>query len=409
MQQDTNVIRSMVRGIYALQQLRIQMGNRITVNFKAKLGLTQDGMSEAELEAVQKSVLDRLRVSYNRITDGIVEEGDAGKLPSLKKFVGDEVISSYAELVLVKQYMGMLLNEEEQFKLLKKVLAGIPIYDQFLEPIKGVGPALAGIIISEIDISRSKYASSVWKYCGLDVITVGKYTDEEGKEHKVHPSEIDKHFELMGDQAPMLYKNKYPVVMTTEGRSRKEQSLVTRSYVTKDGAQAERRSITYNPFLKTKMIGVLGTALLRGVTTLVDGEKMGSAKRQKLAKELGYKAPSTAKDAVATDDEVGGSFDDFLRSKGHTIVRECNEYAQSYYDYRNRLNNMRQHDEKSESHKHAMSVRYMVKRFLAKLYSVWRPLEGLHAYPEYAEGVLGYTHGVDPSAEAKRGPEAKAA
>lgn len=403
MQQDSNVIRSMVRGIYALQQLRIQMGNRITVNFKAKLGLTQDGMSEAELEAAQKTVLDRLRISYNRITDGIVEEGDAGKLPSVKKFVGDEVISSYAELVLVKQYMGMLLNEEEQFKLLKKVLTGIPIYDQFLEPIKGVGPALAGIIISEIDISRSKYASSIWKYAGLDVITVGKYTDEEGKEHKVHPSEIDKHFELMGDEAPMLYKNKYPVVMATEGRSRKEQSLVTRTYTNREGKEAERRSITYNPFLKTKMIGVLGTALLRGVTTLVNGEKMGSAKRQKLAKELGY---STKTDVA--DGEEGG-FDDFLRNKGYTVVRECNEYAQAYYDYRNRLNNMRVHDEKSESHKHAMSIRFMVKRFLAKLYSVWRPLEGLYAYPEYAEGVLGYTHGVDPSAQAQQRPGAQAA
>ena len=32
-------IKTMVRGAYDLQKLRIQIGNRVTMNFKAKLGI----------------------------------------------------------------------------------------------------------------------------------------------------------------------------------------------------------------------------------------------------------------------------------------------------------------------------------------------------------------------------------
>lgn len=388
---DNNIIRSMVRGVYALQLLRVQTGNRITVNFKSKLGQTQDGMSESELEAVQKTILETLRLSYDRITDGIVEEGVVGKFPSMKKFEGDEVISTYAELVLIEQYMDLLRNENNQFKLLNKILKDIPIYDTFLKDIKGIGPAMAGIIISEIDITRSKYASSLWKYAGLDVISIGRYTDAAGKEHTVHPREIDAHFERYGDQVQMLAENKYPVIMDTQGRSRKDVSLVNREYTNKDGQQAERKSITYNPFLKTKLIGVLGSSFLRGVVTYVDGNKLGAARRLKMAKDLGYK-PS------AKGEEDDGGVDLFLRSKGHTVVREASPYAQAYYDYRNRLDNDTRHDSKSDGHKHAMAVRYMVKRFLADLYQAWRPLEGLVAYDDYATAKLGLTHGIDQKA-----------
>ena len=36
---DNTTIRAMVRGMYDIQKLRIQCGNRVTGNFKAKLGL----------------------------------------------------------------------------------------------------------------------------------------------------------------------------------------------------------------------------------------------------------------------------------------------------------------------------------------------------------------------------------
>ena len=36
---------------------------------------------------------------------------------------------------------------------------------------------------------------------------------------------------------------------------------------------------------------------------------------------------------------------------------------------------------KTKGHRHNAAIRYMVKRFLADLYNVWRKLEGLEIHP----------------------------
>lgn len=388
---DNNLIRSMVRGSYDMQQLRIQMGNRITANFKTKLGITPDGMSENELEKAEKKVLDTLRDSYRRITDGIIAEGEesvTGKLPSQKKFKGDEIISTYTELVLVDQYMTLLRDEEKQFSNLGKIMVGIPIYDTFLSQIQGIGPAMAGIIISEIDITKAEYSSSLWKYAGLDVVTYGKYTDDKGKEHTLTAWEIEAYFNRKGESGEMLAEGKYPVTYHDAGRSRRDFCLVDRVYTTKEGDEATKKSITYNPFLKTKLIGVLGSSLLRsGKNATVDGKRLGGVKRLELAKEKGF--VKNKESSASTDDQVT----DFLRMLGHEVKVEMSPYAEVYYNYKNRLSNDPRHKEKSEGHRHNMAVRYMVKRFLVNLYAAWRPLEGLIAAEEYSVAKLGLVHG----------------
>lgn len=39
-----------------------------------------------------------------------------------------------------------------------------------------------------------------------------------------------------------------------------------RPYIDKDGKEQMKKSLTYNPFLKTKLVGVLGSAFLRAET-----------------------------------------------------------------------------------------------------------------------------------------------
>lgn len=295
-------IRIMVRGTYDLQKLRCQMGNRLVGNFKVKIGV-EPGTKEEDLSDREKaSLLKQLHAEYNRITDGIVKLG----VP------GDGIISTEAEFVLVGQYVSLLKQEEDQFKNLSKQIQGILIWDKYLKAVKGVGPQMAGVLISEIDITRAKYASSLWKYAGLDVVMV----PHNGS-------------------------------MVGEGRSRRADHLVTVKYKNKDGEDTERKSITFNPFLKTKLIGVLG-----------------------------------------------GSF---LKTKG--------EYSDIYYDYRTRLENHAVYgianDEQRiaefkangkkyspKAHRHNMAVRYMIKCFLADLYEAWRPLEGLPVHNPYAEAKL---------------------
>lgn len=388
--QDNNIIRTMIRGVYDLQQIRIQMGNRITTNFKARLGLTQDGMSERELEKQEKGILDMLRLDYRRLTDGIVTEGEEAinaKLPTPKRFKSGEVISTWTELVLVDQYMTLLKDEETNFRRIGKVLEDIPIFQSFLKEVDGVGPAIAGIIISEIDIHKAEYPSSLWAYAGLDAVTVGVYMDENNKEFTVAPYQIDAYYLENDVNKPMLMHGRYEVTFKSVGRSRKDFCLVDREYINKEGNVATRKSITYNPFLKTKLIGVLGTSFLRSGTSTVDGKKTGGAKRKEMAEKIGF---VLNKELEADEAEQVIAF---LRTRGYDVVVEPCKYAKVYYSYKARLENDPRHTSKSPGHRHNMALRYAVKQFLAALYVEWRKLEGLPVAPSYAEAKLGLVHG----------------
>ena len=387
-----HVIRTMVRSAYDMQGLRIQMGNRVTGSFKAKLGLRQDGMSEKELEKQEKSLLEQLRRDYVRITDGVIAEHSenikAEKLPTERKFVAGELITNYSELLLIDNYLATLKNEEHHFKDMEKILKKIPIYTEFLSKVRGIGPAMAGVILSEIDIYKAEYPSSLHMLAGLDVVHIGKYTDGEGKERTVRGWEIDQFYsDDRNIDKPFLAEGKYPVSFEAHGRSRKEFCLVKRQYINKDGEEAVRDSITFNPFLKTKLVGVLGTSFLRSGTATVDGKKAGGAARLEMAKAEGF----DPKDYVGMDEDQAVIV--YLKAKGHDVVVEPSPYAVIYNTYKQRLNNMPQHDSKSALHKHNMAIRYMVKRFLIDLYNAWRPLEGLTVAPEYSEGVLNKVHG----------------
>lgn len=394
--QTTNgIIRTMVRSLYDLQDLRIQIGNRITGNFKDKLGQgpqEDQVLTEKELEKEQKKMLEQLRLSYKRITDGVVAKSKAvkvlsedeipeGKLPTLAKFVGDGLITTYAELVLVDQYIGLLRDERRHFDRLGNALKGIPVFDHFLTKVDGVGPAIAGVIISEIDIRKCEYSSSLWAYAGLDSVKVGIYTNAAGKELTVNSTEL----ELRYEEGREVYyaEGKYIARIDNVGRSRKSFCLVNREYVNREGENATRVGITFNPFLKTKLMGVLATSFLRSGTGTVNGIKMGAARRLEFALAEGM-----SKDVDQDNENVQA----FLRLKGHTVVVEPSKYAKSYYDYKNRISNDPRHEKKTPLHRNNMALRYMVKRFLVDLYTEWRTVEGLTVAPEYSVAKLGLVH-----------------
>jgi hypothetical protein len=332
------VVRLMVRGVYDLQAVRIQMGNRIVANFRSKLGIVDvpETATEKDKASEAKKVLDAITESYNRVTDAIVDsEHSKTKLPSIKKFVGDGVISTYSELILVNLYISILKDEEKQFRMLGKLLKDIPIYTNFLKGVKGVGPAMAGVLISEVDIHCAEYPSSLWAYAGLDSVTVAVYTNKHGKEIRLPPWALDVFYEENGPSAEYLAEGKYPITFISVGRSMKAECLVKRKYIDRDGEEQEKNSITFNPFLKAKLMGVLSTSFLR----------TGSP------------------------------------------------YAENYYRYKARIENSPKHMEKTAVHRHNMALRYMVKRFLVDFYTAYRGMENLPVATEYSEGKLGMVHG----------------
>lgn len=281
-----DLLKSIVKSGYDLQKIRIQIGNRVVASFKHKLG-QKPGMTEEEMEKEAQNLLSDLRKSYLRLADAMP------KVIRQKNFKGDGLITSFAEYSLVSNYNSVLEAEERQFKDAEKILVDFKIYREFLSKVKGCGPMMSAIIISELDPYKAEYPSQFWKYAGLDV----------GPDNR--------------------------------GRGRYSEHLVEIEYINKEGEKAIKKGITFNPFLKTKLLGVLASS--------------------------------------------------FLKSKS--------EYSAYYYNYKNRLENHPVHKEKTPKHRHNMAMRYMIKRFLVDLHVKWRELEGLPVAKEYSEAKLGIIHG----------------
>jgi hypothetical protein len=276
-------LKTLVRSAYALQKLRIAMGARLSANFASKL----TGGVNVELDEESAEIIAEVKKSYILLSTGV-----AKITPKTfnDNYIEGCFITSYTEFCLIEQFLAIEKSEKDAFASLHKILMEFPIYDTYLKNIRGVGPAMAAVIISEFDISKARYVSSLWKYAGLDV----------------------------GDDG--------------RGRSRRKEHLTTHTYIAKDGEEKEKLGITFNSFLKTKLVGVLASS--------------------------------------------------FLRSKS--------PYAEVYYNTKTRLENHEKYKEPNQkAHRHAMAMRKMIKMFLADLYDAWRSLEGLPVERPYYIAKLG--------------------
>lgn len=51
------------------------------------------------------------------------------------------------------------------------LLKDVPIWTEFMEAIKGIGPCLAGSLVAGmVDIGRFNHISALWHYCGMHVV-----------------------------------------------------------------------------------------------------------------------------------------------------------------------------------------------------------------------------------------------
>jgi hypothetical protein len=289
----------MVRGAYDIQKLRIQMGNRIAGNFRAKLG-QEAGTKTEDMEEDAKAILVDLKERYRKLMDGIKT------FPRQPTFKGDEVISTYTELCLLDQYMGLEKSEAQHFRRFEAILEEFAIYREFLKDVKGIGPAMAGVILSEFDIHKARYPSSLWQYAGLGVESDGR------------------------------------------GTSRRKEHLKEVEYEDKDGKPQTRMGVRFNPWLKTKLVGVLASSFLR----------VGDSPYRVIYDDYKHRMESHAKYGTAHDGEKDEN-DHKVTGKGR---------------------------------RHNMAMRYMIKMFLVDLYKAWRALENLPVSPPYSEAKLGLRH-----------------
>jgi len=293
--------KSLVRTLYDVQHERIQTGNRICAEIKNRLG-QKPGMGESVLEEESKTYLKTARKEFTRITDAFVLTNASKYVKA--NFEGYEIITDAGMLLFTKLYEEQLDNEEIMIKVLAKIVEEHPLWDAFLKDVRGCGPMMSAVILSELDPTKAKYVSSFWAYAGLDVANDGR------------------------------------------GRGRYSDHLVDQEYTDKDGKTKTKKSITFNPFLKTKLIGVLSTSFI--------------------------KQPA-----------------------------ESCKYRRLYDDYKHRLENHPKHIDKTKAHRNNMAKRYIIKMFLLDLWRAWRELEGLELTPTYQEAVLGHTHNAEEKGAVK--------
>jgi hypothetical protein len=310
-------VKAMVRGTYDLQKLRIQTALRLYANFRAKLKSSEpeeEETEEGELSEKAVKLIDKLKAEYKLITAGIARNRT---LPTREGFVGQELISTFPELVLVDQYLALERDEKKQFSQFEAVLDEIPIYRDYLKHIVGIGPAMGGVLIAELDPGKPKHVSGWYRYIGIDVANDGK------------------------------------------GRSRRKEHLVEYTYKNKAGEEATRIGLTYNPWLKSKLVGVLPGNFLRLGSpwrTVYDGYKhrLETDPTRQKATVAEYKKLHKTDPAAAAELWTPGRID-------------------------------------------KASKRYMVKIFLHCLWDKWRAMEGLPVDDPYPVAKLGLPkHGNNP-------------
>lgn len=219
-------LKGLVKTSYTMQRMRIEAGNRVSASFKRAAfdaGIDPDNPASSD-DAEQKSpeLMAALAREHKLITEDMAAQIRGGRqraTPKLK-LKGVEMIQSTLDWQTADSFFGMLEAERQAFKGIESALRTQPIYNEFLKDIKGVGPAMAGVIVASFDITRAEYPSSLWAYAGYDVAADGK------------------------------------------ARSRRKEHLIDREYVATDGQTKTKKSATYNPWLRQKLF-VLGDGFLK--------------------------------------------------------------------------------------------------------------------------------------------------
>lgn len=324
------IIRQEVETFYDSQHVRIQTGNRLVANFRNRIGVTPDDKEE---DPSGVDVLRTLKLRFEKITEGLA----VTDLSRRRKFKYDGIITDYGELYLVGDWIRLMKREQDLQRNLQYRVEEHDIWHEFLKDVKGAGPAMGAVIIAYYDMHKAPYVSSLWSYTGLDVASDGR------------------------------------------GRSRRQEHLVDKTYVNTDGEVKETKGLSYNPFVKTKIRGVLATCLLRSGSDFRDDydrykHRIENSKKhatwilQKSSKGSAFPDWTNDEDELGEKDGTHGKMTRFVKGE-HAAMYERG---------------------KSAAHRHEMALRYMTKAFLRELYIAWRPLEGLPVRDGYAEAKLGH-------------------
>ena len=218
--------------------------------------------------------------------------------------------------------LGLDRVEHTAEKELKRHLKGYPVYEKWLKQQPGIGTKISGVIIAAVNIERCETVSQLWAYCGLSVV---------------------------------------------EGHSQR---------------RVKGQKANYNPWLKSKLIKVMGDNLIR-YSKLDEG---------------GTYVRSTTKKPIDRTESWRRYYDDYKHRKQSMRVPVCMACEGKGKVDKKKCANCEGTGGpapwgKSDGHRHNAARRYMVKMFMQELWLTWRGLEGLSVNVPYAEAYLDMKHG----------------
>ena len=331
-------IRVCLANVYDLQKLRISAGNRIVQSFYIQMGI-EPGTSPKESADDSKDVafIKKILKEYDKVSEAVTEGITVKRaLKNLLEEKNDpiKILKSETDFWVVDSYHKLIEAENQATKVVEKYVKAHPLWDAFFKDIKGAGPLMAGVCIAYFDPYKARHVSSFWKYAGLDTVQ-----DKDKDGNMLYLSADGKQtLKEVVDVVNDITTTKYVDVETGEeyigdvvakkhGRRKGDTEMF--EYTNKDGKVEMKRGITYNPVLKTKLMGVLTGCLIK-------------------AKDLTYSA--------------------------------------IYYDYKARLEAQ---GGRTPGKRNAMAQRYMIKQFIRNLWVCWRKLEGLEVDLPYEVAKLG--------------------
>jgi len=320
-------LRALVRARHDIQLNRIRNGSRIIASIHEKLG-RKPGMRKDEIKGLGVLILKAIEKQWS----SAVASGIVSNHRDITKFMNKQelgLITDAAEGAMARAYFILLAQEhritEELKNFMNENTESLKIWPHLRDNCPGCGTALSGVLQSEIDIEKCDTISKLWKYAGLDVVTV---FEDDGSE------------------------------VWSEARCYKETHLIDREYVDKEGETKTKKSITFNPFLQSKILGVLSDVLMM-------------RNKEYLGVYRGYR---------------------------HRVDQEVEPRREKYRQY---LIKQGVEEEKREkrvlkkftpNHLNNMAKRYMVKRFLADLWPIWRRAYGLSVTDPYEVAKLNMVH-----------------
>ena len=128
-----------------------------------------------DVQALRINILNRLG-SLRRRANEAEDAGEAKEYTDAADFL-EEMVDT------------MKLQDGEKYceKAMAALVKDHALWGGFLRDVKGIGPVMAGCLISLIDIHECPHVSSLWKYFGMDVRDGRAPKREKGKKIDWNP------------------------------------------------------------------------------------------------------------------------------------------------------------------------------------------------------------------------------